>query len=177
MELSTIARPYAEAAFKLADETGRLADWSAALNLLSQVAADSRIVAAIADPTRSAAQAAALFNDVLSGKLFAEVENFVRVMADNRRLELLPEICRQFELLKNEREGVQEVEIVTAFPLESDQQSDLVARLETHTGKKITARVTVDPQLIGGVKIVLGDKVIDASARAQLGALESALRA
>ncbi|MBI2754471.1 MAG: F0F1 ATP synthase subunit delta [Betaproteobacteria bacterium] len=176
-EPRTIARPYAEAAFRLADAQGKLADWSAALGNLSAVAVDERVRAAMGDPNLPAARVAGLFISILAGKLSGEAENFVRVLADNRRLDVLAEIRAQYEALKNEREGVVEADIVSAFDLERDQLADLVSRLERKTGRQVKARVRVDPSLIGGVKVVLGDKVIDGSARAQLGALESALKA
>jgi len=175
-EPSTIARPYAEAAFKLADAKGALAEWSAALANLAAVAADARMRAAVADPGLPAAKAAGLFIAVLAGKLPAGAENFVRVLAENGRLEVLPEIRVQYEALKNEREGVLEAEVQSAFDMDGAQIADLVARLEKKTGRKVKARVSVDKSLIGGVRIVLGDKVIDGSARAQLGALQAALK-
>ena len=176
-EPSTIARPYAEAAFRLADAQGKLADWSAALANLSAVAADERVRAAIGDPNLPAAKVAGLIIAILAGKLSGETENFVRVLAENGRLEVLAEIGSQYEALKNEREGVVEAEISTAFEMDAAQLADLVARLEKKTGRKVRARISVDKSLIGGVKIAIGDKVIDGSARAQLGALETALKA
>jgi F-type H+-transporting ATPase subunit delta len=113
---------------------------------------------------------------ILAGRLSGEAENFVRVLAENGRLELLPHIRAQYEALRNEREGVVEAEIQTAFELEPAQLADLVARLEKKTGRKVKASVRLDRSLIGGVRIVLGDKVIDGSARAQLAALETALK-
>lgn len=176
-EISTIARPYAEAVFKLAEAGSRLGEWLGTLNALSQIAGTEAVKNAVRDPKMSAAQAAGVFLAILDGKLSGDEQNFVRILAENRRLELIAEIRDQFEVLKNEREGVQEVEIISAFPLDAAQQGDLVSRLEKHTGRKVSAQVTVDPALLGGVKIVIGDKVIDASARAQLAALETALRA
>ena len=176
-EPSTIARPYAEAAFRLADAQGKLADWSAALANLSAVAADGRVRAAIGDPNFPAAKIAGLFIAILSGKLTAEAENFVRVLAENDRLGVLAEIRAQYEALKNEREGTVEAEVYTAFEMDQAQVADLVSRREKKTGRKVNARVRVDKSLIGGVKIVIGDQVIDGSARAQLSALESALKA
>jgi F-type H+-transporting ATPase subunit delta len=175
-EPSTIARPYAEAAFKLAEGAARLREWSDMLAALALVAEDKDLRAVIADPNLSAAKAAGLFIAILAGRLTGEAENFVRVLAENGRLELLPEIRVQYEALKNEREGVIEAEVLTAFQLADTQVADLVARLERKTGRKVKAQVRVDPELIGGVKIVLGDKVIDGSARAQLGALAAALK-
>lgn len=176
-EPSTIARPYAEAAFRLADAQGRLAEWSAALANLAAVAVDARVRAAVGDPNLSAAKLAGLFLSVLAGKLSGEAENFVRVLAENGRLDVLGEIRAQYEALKNQREGTVEAELYTAFDMDPAQVADLVGRLEKKTGRKLKARVSVDQSLIGGVKIVIGDKVIDGSARAQLAALETALKA
>lgn len=176
-EPSTLARPYAEAAFRLADAKGALAEWSEALAGLAAVAADPRVRAVLGDPNLSAAKLAGLFIGVLAGRLSGEAENFVRVLAENGRLDVLPEIRVQFEALKNEREGVIEAEVQSAFELAPDPLAELVARLEKKTGKKVRARLRVEPELIGGVRIVLGDKVIDGSARAQLDALQTALKA
>ena len=176
-EPSTVARPYAEAAFRLADQAGALAKWSELLAALAQVAENERVRTAIADPNLSDAKVAGVFISILSGKLSGEAENFVRVLARNDRLSLLPEIRQQFEVLKNERQGVIEAEVQSAFELNEVQLKDLVQRLEKRTGRKVRPHVSVDRELIGGVKIVLGDKVIDGSARAQLAALETALKA
>jgi F-type H+-transporting ATPase subunit delta len=175
-EPSTIARPYAEAAFRLADEAGALGKWAEMLGALALVAADARVRAALADPNLSDAQAAGLLISILSGKLSGDAENLLRVLAENGRLGLLPEIRVQFEALKNEREGVLEAQVDSAFELSAAQVADLVQRLEKKTGRKVKAKVQVDKDLIAGVRITLGDKVIDGSARAQLGALETALK-
>ena len=98
------------------------------------------------------------------------------MLAENGRLGLLPEIRVQFEALKNEREGVLEAGVDSAFELSPAQVADLVQRLEKKTGRKVKVKVQVDKELIAGVRITLGDKVIDGSARAQLGALETALK-
>jgi F-type H+-transporting ATPase subunit delta len=174
-EPSTVARPYAEAAFRLAEAGGTLAKWSEMLAGLAHVGQDERVRRAVADPKLSDAQVAGLFISILS--LSGEGENFVRVLAANGRLDLLPEIREQFEALKNEREGVVEAEIHSAFEMNDAQVGELVQRLEKKTGRKVRTRIVIDKDLIGGVKILLGDKVIDGSARAQLGALETALKA
>lgn len=177
METATIARPYAEAAFRLADEAGKLADWSAMLGDLAAVAAANEVRAAIHDPNLSPAKVAGLFIAILAGRLSGEAENFVRVLAENRRLAVLPEICTQYETLRNEREKVVDADIYTAFELNDSQLAQLVGGLERKTGRKVNPRIQLDKELIGGVKIVIGDRVIDASARAQLAALESLLKA
>ena len=176
-EPSTVARPYAEAAFRLADGSAALAKWSEMLAALALVAQEGRVRTAIADPKMTDAQVAGVFIGVLSGRLNGEAENFVRVLAQNGRLGLLPEIRQQFDALRNEREGVIVAEVVSAFELTDAQLADLVQRLEKKTGRKVRAKVQIDKDLIGGVKVVLGDKVIDGSARALLGALETALKA
>lgn len=175
-EPSTVARPYAEAAFRLANSQGKLADWSAMVASLAQVSEDSGVRTAMSDPKMSGSKIAGLFISILSGKLNGEAENFVRVLAENRRLELLPEIHLQFEVLRNEREGVVDVDVASAFELTQEQLADLVQRLEKKTGRKVKPRLSIDKELIGGVKVAIGDKVIDASARAQLAALENALK-
>ena len=176
-EPSTVARPYAEAAFKLAEAGNALAKWSEMLAALALVARDERVQRAAADPNLSDDQVAGLFIAILAGRLSAEGENFVRVLAHNKRLELLPLIHEQFEALKNEREGVVEAEVQSAFELSEPQVQDLVQRLEKKTGRKVRTQVSVNKDLIGGVRVLLGDKVIDGSMRAQLAALETALKA
>ena len=174
-EPSTVARPYAEAAFKLADASGALAKWSEMIAALATVSHDPRVRAAVGDPSLSDAKVAGLFISILS--LSGEGENFVRVLAEAGRLGLLPEIKTQFEALRNQREGVVEAEVISAFELSAAQLADVVQRLEKKTGRKVRAKVQLDKELIGGIKVVLGDKVIDGSARAQLSALETALKA
>ena len=176
-ETATIARPYAEAVFRLADDGGKLAEWSSMLGDLAAVASDGNVRVAINDPKQSPARVAGLFISILTGRLSGDGENLVRVLAENRRLEVLPEIRSQYESLRNERENVVDAEIYSAFELDDTQVAQLVAGLERKTGHKVMARVELDKELLGGVKIVIGDKVIDASARGQLAALESALKA
>lgn len=176
-ETATIARPYAEAVFELADGAGKLAEWSAMLANLSAVTSDASVQLAITDPNVSPAKVAGLLIGVLANQLTGEAENFVRVLAENRRIDVIAEIRAQYEALRNERENVVDAEIHTAFELSDSQVAELVAALERKTGRKVKAHVEIDNELIGGVKIVVGDRVIDGSARAQLAALESALKA
>lgn len=175
----TIARPYAEAVFKLAREHNALAQWSDALANLDVVVGDARVQAIISDPNVSAQQLEGLILGVIGDKLDApvanEARNFVQVLVQNGRLELTPHIRELYETLKREQEGVLEARVISALPVSDDQAKTLIAALETKFKRRITAKVEVDPQLIGGVKIVVGDKVIDATVRGRLDAMAATL--
>ncbi|HUX23380.1 MAG TPA: F0F1 ATP synthase subunit delta [Burkholderiales bacterium] len=173
-EIATLARPYAEAVFRLADGSGRLADWSGTLVRLAQVAAHPDMQACIGNPNLGADRLYELFAS-LSGELDAEAQNLLRVLIANDRLVLLPEINVMFEALKNEREGVVDAQISTAFEIQGDQLASLVTDLEKRFRRKINPQVTVDKDLIGGVRVVVGDEVIDGSVRGKLSAMQAGL--
>lgn len=170
----TIARPYAEAVYKLAREQDALAQWSDTLANLDAVVGDARVQALISDPNVSAQQLEELVLGVI-GKLEGTTRNFIQVLVQNGRLELTPHIRGLFENLKREHEGVLEASVISALPVSDDQLRTLVGALEKKFGHKITAKVEIDPQLIGGVKIVVGDKVIDATVRGRLDAMATTL--
>jgi F-type H+-transporting ATPase subunit delta len=171
----TIARPYADAAFELARGAGALGPWSEVLDRLASVAADSTMLACINDPKLSADQLAKLVLDV-AGDLAAEQQNFVRVLVENERLQVLPEIRDLFVALKNEHEGVLEAEIASAFPLDDAALAALKAELEARFKARLNVTVSIDPELIGGVRIAVGDEVIDASVRGKLANMAAALK-
>lgn len=171
----TIARPYAEAVFKLAAESNALAAWADALANIDGVVADARVQACISDPKVSAQQLEALVLGVVGDKLSGDARNFVQVLVQNSRLELMPMIRSHFEALKREKEGVLEAKIISALAMDDAQVKQLVAQLETKYQRKVTAQVETDASLIGGVKIVVGDKVIDATVRGKLDAMAAAL--
>ncbi|MCX8017276.1 MAG: F0F1 ATP synthase subunit delta [Rhodocyclaceae bacterium] len=171
----TVARPYAEAAFALAKAEGALADWQAALERMAAAAADPQMGECIADPRIAPEALNALFQSVV-GELSAEQRNFATLLVENRRLTVLPEIRALFAGLKNAQEGTREALIRSAFPLDAAQLAGLVADLEGKFGCKIKATVEVEPELIGGVKIALGDQVIDASVRGKLNAMAALLK-
>lgn len=176
----TLARPYAEAAFQLASKAGALPAWSGALASLAAVAASPAIGDCISNPSLAPSQLAQLFLDVAgnNGKsaLSTEQQNFVSVLVDNDRLTVLPEIAALFEELKHAHEGVKDAEITSAFALDDATLKALVADLERKFGCKIQVSVKVDPELIGGVRIAVGDEVIDASVRGKLAAMATALK-
>ena len=171
----TVARPYAEAAFALAKAGGALVAWQAALARMAVAAADDQMVECIADPRVSPADLAELFLGV-AGELTAEQRNFASVLVDNRRLGVLPEISRLFVDLKNAQEETREAVVSSAFQLNDAQLASLVADLERKFGCKIKATVKLAPELIGGVRIALGDQVIDASVRGKLDAMAVSLK-
>jgi len=171
----TLARPYADAAFQLARTTGALGPWQQALDRMAAVAADVQMVECIDNPRLQSSQVAQLFLDVV-GSVSAEQQNFVRLLVDNERLQVLPEIRDLYVELKNGQEGVQEADIASAFPLDDATLKNLVAELEARFKCKIQATVSLDPELIGGVRIAVGDQVIDASVRGKLAAMATALQ-
>jgi F-type H+-transporting ATPase subunit delta len=171
----TVARPYAEAVFKLAAEGNALAAWSDALANIDGVVADSRVQACITDPNVSAQQLEGLVLGVVGDKLSGEARNFVQVLVANNRLDLMPLIREHFEALKREQEGVLEARIISALPMDDAQVKQLVAQLETKYQRKVVAQVETDASLIGGVKIIVGDKVIDGTVRGKLDAMAAAL--
>lgn len=174
-EVTTLARPYAEAVFKLGDQANALENWSAVLARFSAAVGEGGVRDAISDPKTTSRQMVDLFSSIVDGNVSAEIKNFLTLLADNGRLTLLPQISELFEAMKHQREGVLEAEIVSAFPMENTQLSALVSRLESKFKRKIEPHVTVDKELIGGVKIVIGDEVIDASVRGKLQHMATAL--
>jgi F-type H+-transporting ATPase subunit delta len=173
-ELATIARPYAEAAFDVADATGELAAWAGALGRLAAVASDPKVRQLLGDP---GVTPEALYGVIAgaAGEVAVDIQNFLRVLIGNGRVAVLPEIRNLFEALKNEREGVVDAEIASAFPLEAGQTAELVKGLEARFKRKVEPRVSVDKELIGGVRVAVGDEVIDGSVRGKLAAMAAAL--
>ena len=173
-ESVTIARPYAEAAYRLAKESGAQGLWSQRLQRLALIAQDKEMTEVMTNPRLSTEQVAELFIS-LSADSDAILANFVRTLAENRRLALLPEISRLFELAKSQEEGVQEAVVYSAFPIDDAQVAALMQQLEPRFGTRLTARVEVDPSLIGGVRVTVGDQMLDASVRGKLDAMAVAL--
>ncbi|MCX8145384.1 MAG: F0F1 ATP synthase subunit delta [Azovibrio sp.] len=174
-ETVTIARPYAEAVFRIAKEAGALGAWSGRLQRLALIAQDPEMAEVIGNPKLSAEQVAQLFV-ALAEDQDAVLGNFIRVLADNERLSLLPEISSLFEALKAAEEGVKEAVVQTAFPLTDADIAALMPQLEAHFKTKLDPTVVVDPELIGGVRVAVGDQVLDASVRGKLEAMAIALK-
>jgi F-type H+-transporting ATPase subunit delta len=175
-ELATIARPYAEAAFDVAAGADALPRWSALLAEMAAVAANPDLQLALEDPRLTGAQRIDLFVSCLKTTLDGADRNFIAVLAENGRLELLPEIAAQFETLRAGREGVADADIESAFALPDGELALLVATLERRFKRRIRPSVRVDAALIGGVRVAVGDEVIDASVRGKLDAMRTALQ-
>lgn len=175
-ELATVARPYAEALFRVA-QTGDLAAWSNIVSELAAIGANPDVQAFSANPNVTAAQLADTIASLVKSPLNAEAKNFIAMLAENGRVALLPEIGAQFQELKNAGEGSADAQIDSAFEISAGQLSQLVATLEKKFGRKLNPTVTVDPSLIGGVRVVVGDEVLDTSVRAKLQQMQFALTA
>ena len=176
-EISTIARPYATAVFNFANESKSLSNWSDALVLLSAVVKDEHIKSIIEDSKVLDSEREDLILNVCKGKLDENGSNFVKLLVENKRLLILPEISLFFEELKAEAEGTIEAEIIMAEKPNQKTVDDLLKSLEKKFNKKIEGKVVIDKNIIGGTKIVVGDSVIDASVRAQLDNLAFTLKA
>ena len=174
-ESVTIARPYAEALFLAAKESGNLAKWSEQILLLGQVAANPEAREAIGDPNVAASQLVDLFRSACGTAVDSELSNFIQLLSKNDRLALLPEIGALYESYKQAEEGVKEATIFSAFPIDASQVNALVPQLESRFKSKLEASVSVDPELIGGIKVVVGDQMLDASVRGKLDAMATAL--
>lgn len=175
-ESVTIARPYAQAVFRLAREEKALADWSDRLQRLAAVAQDPQMTRVIGNPKFSAKQVADLFVSLSGEPGNQELASLIAILAENERLDVLTQIREIYEQLKSADEGVKEAEITSAYPLDDAQLKNLMSQLETHFGSKLQPRVEVDAALIGGIRVAVGDQVLDASVRGKLDAMATALK-
>ncbi|MGH8267588.1 MAG: F0F1 ATP synthase subunit delta [Steroidobacteraceae bacterium] len=165
---ATIARPYARAAFEEARETRRLEPWSEALRIAAAVVRDARVASLLGNPHVTPGELAQLLIGIAGPKLDEHGANFVRTLAANRRLACLPQIAALFDTLKDAEQGVADVTITSAAPLDAGQQRALSAALERRLKRRVRLHCATDPQLIGGAVLQTGDLVIDGSLRARL---------
>jgi F-type H+-transporting ATPase subunit delta len=175
-ELTTIARPYAEAAFRLAHEGNALPVWSEMLRLVSAVVAEPKVATALDSPNLAAGDKESLLLSLCDNRLNAEGRNFVRILVEADRVALMPQILEMFGTLKDEADGVARARIESAFALSDAQLAALTAALAKRFGKRIEATVAVDPALIGGARITIGDTVIDGTVQAKLATMAQQLR-
>jgi F-type H+-transporting ATPase subunit delta len=165
---TTIARPYAKAAFEEARDQNRLGAWSEAVHAAAAVVTDPRVETLLGNPRVTSSELAQLVIDITGPQLGDYGRNFVRTLAENRRLAYLPEIAALFDALKDEAESVIDVTVTSAAPLDESQRKTLTTALERKLKRSIRMQCFMDPALIGGAVLRAGDLVIDGSLRTQL---------
>ena len=175
-ELATIARPYAEALFKAAG-TGDQAQFAAQVQSLADVAGNAQLRQFADNPKVSAAQVFDLITSVVKTPVSDAAKNLLRMVIDNGRLAALPEVAAQFHALVNARSGVSDAVIHSAYAIDAAQLVDVVGALEKRFGRKLNASVVLAPELIGGIRVVVGDEVLDTSVKARLEQMRVALTA
>ncbi len=174
-ELATIARPYAEALFKAANaDLNAAAVW---LDELAAIAQNGQLQQFASNPKITNAQVYDLVTGVMKGSLPAQGQNFLRTIIDNGRLEALPEIAAVFRALKNANSGFSDAVVYSAFPIDAAALVDVAASLEKRFGRKLNVVVEIDETLIGGIRVVVGDEVLDTSVKARLEQMKVALTA
>jgi len=174
-EIATIARPYAEALFKAAGaDAGDTLSW---LEPLAAIASHPRLLAVADHPKLRAGDLFDLVAGMLPRPLPVAGQNFLRTVIDNGRLAALPQVAAQFRALLNARSGSSDAVVHSAFPIESAALADLAGVLERRFGRKLNLSVQIDPSLIGGVRVVVGDEVLDTSVKARLEQMKVALTA
>jgi F-type H+-transporting ATPase subunit delta len=174
-EALTTARPYAQAAFDEAQKLGALKSWSEMLLSLAEAICYPEVRAVVTSPRVAKSAIESLLEGLLGGQAKAQQRNFVRVLVDNQRLLLLPEIVSIFEALRAEAEKTVNVVVDSAFELSDAQKEKIISSLKTRMGREIKLVCKVNKELLGGVVIRAGDKVIDGSARTRLGEMANAL--
>lgn len=174
-ELSTLARPYARAAFKYALSVENLANWSAQLETVANVARAEKMAKILASPSLTSEQKASTFIEVCGDELDNSAQNFIKVLAENKRLSLLPEIATLYEEFKANREKSVEVELSTAFELDAELEEKLASALSGNLQREVHVHTVIDKNLLGGVVIRAADIVIDGSIRGRLNKLAEAM--
>lgn len=179
-EIGTIARPYAQAAFDVAKNEGKLAEWAEFLNAASSVASAEEVRQLAHNPKVAKNQLESFFVEAVekSGNALSQSQkNFLAAMVSQSRVDAIASVNEQFLTLKNAHEGSADAIIVSAFEMNAVQIQELVVALEAKLGKKLNPTVSVDAHLIGGFTVTVGDEVLDMSVRAKLARMQSALTA
>ncbi|MDL2338451.1 MAG: F0F1 ATP synthase subunit delta [Pseudomonadota bacterium] len=175
-ELATLARPYAEALFDVAAQ-GDVRAVSQQIDALAAIADNAQLRQFAASPKVSAEQVFELIASIVKTPLSTPMKNFLGTVIDNGRLTVLPEIASQFHALANAGAGISDATVFSAFPIEAAQLTDVVAALEKHFARKLNVTVELEPALIGGIRVVVGDEVMDISVKARLEQMRVALAA
>ncbi len=167
-EISTLARPYAQAIFNLANANNTLKAWSETLVLLCEVASDEAMIEIINNPDVSSEQVINLFTDICKDQLDEQGINFIKLAAENDRLAIIPNIAESFEAMRAEEEGSIEAQVISAYAVNATQKKSIAAALKKKLGREVTIKTSTDKSLLGGVIIRAGDMVIDGSVKTQL---------
>lgn len=176
-ELSTIARPYAEAFFETAQSEGKTAEWIPVLDAIARAVSQADVVEALGDPRLTHALRVDLIAGLAGAKLPGTVIGLLRVVVENDRVPALPEIAAQVRGRKNEADGIADCIIESAFPLEPVQVTGLIGALAKKFPFQLKPEVRIDARLIGGVRVTVGDRVMDNSVLARLNGLRILLTA
>lgn len=168
LEKTTIARPYAQAVFELAQESGAVAEWSSALDLLKRIVADPQMRVLFNNPKVKDQQLQDLVIEIAGDELSPQARNFVKILVAASRLQYAKQIAELFDSMRAEAEGTVDVEVSAAFELDQAQQDAIAKGISSRLGKQVSINVSIDESLIGGAIIRAGDSVIDASVRGRL---------
>lgn len=174
-EITTIARPYAQAIFALAQEKGELAKWSEMLQFAAAVAADAEMIALLKSPRFDSTELAKIFTDVCGERLNDDGKSMIRVLADNNRLALLPAVAALYEAERANVEGTVVAEVVSAVALSEAQKQGIIAALSKRLGREVSLECKTDESMLGGAVIRTGDVVIDGSVTSKLNKLAHAM--
>jgi F-type H+-transporting ATPase subunit delta len=175
-DTTTIARPYAEAAFEVARADGDLDAWAEGLSLLGAIVEDPQVAAQLGSPNAAPGQIVDLIFGVAGEGLSQHLQNLVRLLAANKRLVVLPDVARLFAQMKTVFDGLRHIEITSAYPVDDAARDELAERLKAHFGADVDLSVAEDSDLIGGIKVRAGDIVIDGSVRGKLERLSNDLQ-
>lgn len=175
-EAVTVARPYADAVYKLAVAKNALAEWSEMLRKATEITTNENVKALIGNPIVSSRQLSEILLEIGKKQFNEDGRKFLHILAENGRIGLLPQIQFLFEQLKAQHDGVLEANIVSAFEISGSQLKKMIGALELKFKRKVEAKVQIDPGLIGGVIVEIGDEIYDASVRGKLEAMANALK-
>lgn len=168
LEKATIARPYAEAAFAQAVDESQLNEWSAFLGSLKTIVEDAGMQTVIGNPKMSQEQLAGFIIDICGSSISQSCKNFVKILVNAERINLATEVFNLFEQKRAAAQGISDVKVTSAFPLDDSQTSGIADAISRRLGKQVNVETSEDKDLIGGVVIRAGDAVIDASVRGRL---------
>jgi F-type H+-transporting ATPase subunit delta len=175
IEPTTLARPYARAAFEHARAAGELAAWQTALSELAAITTQPKVAAAMRDPNQTAAQRASTLSSLAGDAVPTAVGNLLAIMSDNGRLSLIPEVAKLFDQLKQAVESAVAVHVTSAYPLSDAETQQLTETMQEKLERSITLTSETDPSLLGGALIRADDLVIDGSVRGRLNKLAGTL--